>query len=63
MASLDDVFKNATENGSILGAVLLGRDTSGTSAQPVSDLLLPLQVNSTTQKRLVVAHLEMDRNL
>ncbi|KAF7181877.1 hypothetical protein CNMCM7691_001174 [Aspergillus felis] len=29
MASLDEVFKNATENGSILGAVLLGRDTSG----------------------------------
>jgi hypothetical protein len=38
MASLDEVFKNATENGSILGAVLLGRDTSGTSVQRISDL-------------------------
>ena len=31
MASLDEVFENATANGSILGAVILGRDTSGTS--------------------------------
>ncbi|KAF4232233.1 hypothetical protein CNMCM6805_010069 [Aspergillus fumigatiaffinis] len=29
MASLDEVFANATENGSILGVVILGRDTSG----------------------------------
>ncbi|GFG12706.1 esterase EstB [Aspergillus udagawae] len=29
MGSLDEVFTTATENGSILGAVLLGRDTSG----------------------------------
>ncbi|GAQ11841.1 acyltransferase LovD [Aspergillus lentulus] len=29
MASLDEVFENATANGSILGAVILGRDTSG----------------------------------
>jgi hypothetical protein len=38
MASLDEVFANATENGSILGVVILGRDTSGTSTEPVSDL-------------------------
>ncbi|PKX91134.1 serine hydrolase domain-containing protein [Aspergillus novofumigatus IBT 16806] len=28
MASLDEVFAEATENGSILGAIILGRDTS-----------------------------------
>jgi hypothetical protein len=37
MVSLDEVFATATENGSILGAVILGRDTSGRSTEPVSD--------------------------